>query len=68
MVDSEAEADLITVQMYDALGWLVELLIRIKADAITASKLDILSVNAPRKLRMKGDKHDTILWSGNISV
>ena len=62
MVDSEAEAGLITVQMYDALGWLVELLIRIKADAITARKLDILSVNAPRKLRMKGDKHNTILW------
>ena len=34
MVDLESEAGLITVQMYDALGWLVELLIRIKADAI----------------------------------
>ena len=63
MVDSEAETGLITVQMYDALGRLVELLIRIKADAITARKLDILSVNAPRKLRMKEDKHDTILWA-----
>ena len=59
MVDSETVAGLITVQTYDALGWLVELLIRIKADAITARKLDILLVNVLRKLKMKGDKHDT---------
>ena len=45
MVDLEAEAGLITVQMYDALRWLVELLIRIRADAITARKLDILLIN-----------------------
>ena len=63
MVDSEAEVGLITVQMYDALGWLVELLIRIKANAITARKLDILLVNVLRKLKMKGDKCDTILWA-----
>ena len=63
MVDSEAEVGLITVQMYDTLEWLVELLIRIKADAITARKLDILLVNVLRKLKMKGDKHDTILWA-----
>ena len=63
MVDSEAEAGLITVQMYNALGWLLELLIRIKADAITARKLDILLVNVPGKLKMKGDKRDTILWA-----
>ena len=63
MVDSEAETGLITVQMYDALRWLVELLIRIKADAITARKLDILLVNVLRKLKMKGYKHATILWA-----
>ena len=63
MADFAAEAGLITVQMCNALGWLVELLIRIKADAITARKLEILLVNAPRKLKMKGDKHDTILWT-----
>ena len=63
MADLVAEAGLITVQMCDALEWLVELLIRIKADAITARKLDILLVNAPRKLKMKGDKHGTILWA-----
>ena len=68
MADLAAEAGLITVQMCDALGWLVEPLIRIKADAITARKLDILLVNAPRKLKMKGDKRDTILWVRNISV
>ena len=63
MVDLEAEAGLITAQMYDALEWLVELLIRIKADAITARKLDILLVNVLRKLKMKGDMCDTILWA-----
>ena len=63
MVDSEAEAGLITVQIYDALGWLVELLIRIKVDAITVRKLDILLVNVLRKLKMRGDKGDTILWA-----
>ena len=61
MVDSEAEAGLITAQMYDALGWLVELLIRIKADVITVKKLDILLVNVLRKLKMKGDKRGTTL-------
>ena len=55
MVDLGAEAGLITVQIYKALGWLVELLIRIKADTITARKLDILLVNVLRKLKMKGD-------------
>ena len=44
MVDLEAEAGLMIALMYDALGWLVELLIRIKADVITARKLDILLV------------------------
>ena len=63
MVDSEAEAGLIIVQMCDALEWLVEPLIRTKVGAITARKFDILSVNAPRKLKMKGDKCDTILWA-----
>ena len=63
MVDSEAEAGLITAQMYDTLQWLVELLIRIKVDAITARKLDILLVNVLRKLKMKGDKCDTIIWA-----
>ena len=63
MVDSEAEAGLITALMYDALGWLVELLIRIKADVITARKLDILLVNVLRKLKMKGDKRGTTLWA-----
>ena len=39
MVDSEAEAGLIAAQMYDTLGWLVELLMRIKADAITCKEI-----------------------------
>ena len=39
-----------------ALELLAELLIRTKADAITARKLDTLSVNAPKRLKMKGDK------------
>ena len=68
MVDSEAEAGLITVQMYDALGWLVELLIRIKADAITARKLDILLVNVLRKLKMKGTSAIQFYGPRNISV
>ena len=63
MADLLAEAGLITVQMCNALGWLVEPLIRIKAGAITARKLDTLLVNAPRKLNMKGDKCNTILWA-----
>ena len=49
MVDSEAEAGLIIALMYDALGWLVELLLRMQADVITARKLDILLVNVLRK-------------------
>ena len=63
MVDLEAEAGLITALMYDALGWLVELLIRIKANVITAKKLDILLVNVLRKLKMKGDKPGITLWA-----
>ena len=63
MVDSEAEAGLITALTYDALGWLVELSIRIKADVITARNLDILLVNVIRKLKMKGDKRGTTLWA-----
>ena len=63
MEDLVAEAGLITVQMCDILGWLVEPLIRIKAGAITARKLDTLLVNAPRKLKMRWDKCDTILWA-----
>ena len=63
MEDLEAEAGSITVQMCDSLEWLVEPLIRTKVGAITARKFDTLLVNAPRKLKMKGDKHDTILWA-----
>ena len=63
MVDSEAEAGLITALTYDSLGWLVELLIRIKADVITARNLDILLVNVIRKLKMRGDKRGTTLWA-----
>ena len=63
MVDSEAKASLIIVQMYDALGWLVELLIKIRADVITARNLDISLVNVLRKLKTKGDKQGTTLWA-----
>ena len=56
MVDLEAEAGLIIAPMYDALGWLVERLIRTKADVITVKNLDILLVNVLRKWKMKGDK------------
>ena len=63
MVDLEAEAGLITALTYDALGWLVELLIRIKADVITARNLDILLVIVLRKLKRKGDERGTTLWA-----
>ena len=41
----------------------MEPLIRIKAGVVTARKLNTLLVNAPRKLKMKQDKCDTILWA-----
>ena len=63
MADSEAEAGLITALTYDTLGWLVDLLIRIKADVTTARNLDILLVNVLRKLKTKGDKQGTTLWA-----
>ena len=59
-----AEAGLITALMYDALGWLVELLIRIKTDVITAKKLDILLVNVLRKLKMKGTSRYNSMGQG----
>ena len=69
MVDSEAEAGLIIAPMYDTLGWLVERLIRTKADAITVKNLDILLLNVLRRWKMEGDKRGTTLWAkGYLSL